>query len=147
MEKITSLDKLHQIYSSTGIERAAEIIEIRSPNDDNFWEVREQCRMKHTYTPVKIEGDDPLRFLHISTDDPAKVAYTKDADYGRKDIQTRTTLVKYCQEYGLDDPVVGRGVQVSSAGTESNIAYCARQLADALAQVAVLKEKMRVLLG
>lgn len=71
-------------------------------NQTNNWQAREQARMDDgTYTPLKIAGDDPARFLHWSTDEPNKVAYTKDAEKGALDIQTRTTLPEYCEKFGL----------------------------------------------
>lgn len=109
MEKITSKDKLLGAYSYSELTTARDSVGIlpSNINDENFWMVREQCRINDgTYTPIHIDGDDKMRFLHVSIDDPAKVSYTKDADKGRQDLQTRATLAAYCEKFGLEMPPV-----------------------------------------
>lgn len=108
MEKITSATALQDHYvGGATLHKAMHDAGISWGylNDSNFWQVREQCRINDgTYTPIHIDGDDSMRFLHISTDDPAKVSYTKDAEKGKQDIQTRTTLAAYCEKFGLEVP-------------------------------------------
>ena len=110
MEKIDSMVRLMDKYGRfrpDATSAGMDVVGI-SPgclNDGNFWKAREQCRINDgTYTPIFIDGDDKMRFLHVSVDDSAKVSYTKDADKGRQDIQTRTTLAAYCEKFGLDMP-------------------------------------------
>jgi len=94
MEKITSKEQFEAAALSAAF-----------LTDDNFWIAREAARVQsNQYTPIKLEGDDPLRFLHVSVDDLNKVAYTKDAESGRADIQTRTTMTAYCTKFGLTGP-------------------------------------------
>lgn len=63
------------------------------------WRTREQARLDvGHYQPASFEGR-PGHFLHQSTDDPAKVAYTKDDYRGEQDIQTRTTPEAYRERY------------------------------------------------
>lgn len=70
---------------------------------DNQWKTREQARMDNgTYDPVNLRGDNPDRFLHISLVDPCMVAYTMNDEKGMADIQTRTSLEKYCKKFGLE---------------------------------------------
>lgn len=70
---------------------------------EHNWKDREQNRMNNgIYEPVNLVGDDPNRFLHISLVDPCKVAYTANDEKGIADIQTRTTLEKYCKKFGLE---------------------------------------------
>lgn len=105
MEKITGRDGLHSVFTAMAIGTAAQQLGMSYPHEENFWQVREQCRINDgTYTPIHIDGDDKMRFLHVSVDDPDKVSYTKDADKGKQDIQTRTTLAAYCEKFGLVMP-------------------------------------------
>jgi len=170
MEKITSVEQLLDEYGDASLNAAKASLGITHLMivDSNLWMIREQCRINSgEYTPIKVEGDDLTHFLHVSADDPGKVAYTKDADKGRADIQTRTTLAKYCEKFELDistastpqptpaqqEPVVNRVVRELQeegeprAGDESNIVYCMHQLENALSRVAELKNHLRSLLG
>lgn len=73
--------------------------------ENNFWMIREQARSHlPNYKSISLFGDDPMRFLHVSTNDPNRVAYTKNAEKGKQDIQTVTTLEAYCDKFGLDFP-------------------------------------------
>lgn len=108
MEKITSVSGLQAKYGYThedppGVAMRYLSISRGGLNSDNFWQVREQCRINDgTYTPIRIDGDLKTRFLHVSIDYPAKVSYTKDSYKGKQDIQTRTTLAAYCEKFGLE---------------------------------------------
>lgn len=99
MEKITTKAQFNFTYS--------EWIQLKALSaafltKDNVWIARETARIvSGDYTPLGIEGDDPLHFLHVSLDDSDKVSYTKDAEHGRADIQTRTTMPRYCEKFGL----------------------------------------------
>lgn len=120
MEKITSRGELHSVYAAIPFGTASSQLGMTYPNEENFWQVREQCRINDgTYTPIHVEGDDKMRFLHVSVDNPAKVSYTKDADKGRQDIQTRTTLAAYCDEFGLDITTANTPDAVIRAETEN----------------------------
>jgi len=100
MEKITTKEQFVETYTEAA---QAEVLRVAFLNDDDFWIAREHARiLSEEYNPVRIEGDDPLRFLHVSVDNPDMVAYTKDAEHGRADIQTRTTMPKYCEKFGLE---------------------------------------------
>lgn len=110
MEKITNADQLNHVYGDGQTSQTARAmrdvgVAYGYLNNENFWQIREQCRINDgTYTPIHIDGDLKTRFLHVSVDDPAKVSYTKDADKGKQDIQTRTTLAAYCEKFGLEMP-------------------------------------------
>jgi len=102
MARITTKEQFRNGFTH---EVCADATGIAFMTDDNFWIARETARMQsHQYTTLKVDGDDPLRFLHVSLDDSEKVAYTKDAEHGRADIQTRTTMTKYCKKFGLAMP-------------------------------------------
>lgn len=102
MSKITTPETLYTMYLAKSINTA----DVQCGGSAPFWQVREQCRMNSgEYDPVHISGDDPLRFLHVSQDDPNKVAYTKNAEKGAQDIQTRTTLSAYKAKFGLNNSV------------------------------------------
>ena len=167
MAKITTVEQVKAMRYSF----AASVQFGSDVTEENFWKIREQCRtMSGEYTPIKVEGDDPMRFLHVSTDDENKVAYTKDADKGRADVQTRTMLKAYCAKFGLQEPVVDRVVrelqdeeigvplmecmraeailqEAPGVGNDSHIVYCMHQLENALGRVAELKAHLRKLLG
>lgn len=106
MSKITTFEQLDAAYTDSVIRAAnAHITAVNGNNIVPIWQTREQCRIiDGEYTAMNIPGDDPLRFLHQSNDDPDKVAYTKDADHGIADVQTRTTMAAYCEKYGLVNP-------------------------------------------
>lgn len=103
MEKITSKEGFQAVFAQ---ETQLNALSAAFLTDDSFWIARETARF-HTnqYTPVNLEGDDPLRFLHVSVDDPSKVAYTASAENGRADIQTRTTIPRYCAKFRLESGV------------------------------------------
>jgi hypothetical protein len=42
------------------------------------------------------------QFLHVSREDATKVAYTPDAEKGRRDIQVRTTIGRYAKKFNPD---------------------------------------------
>lgn len=79
-------------------------------DDDNFHQIRDFLRLNwagadgvllddgHQWVPV--DGGQAGHFLHVSTDDADKVAYTKDDDKGQDDTQTRTTASAYYSKYG-----------------------------------------------
>lgn len=100
MSKITTVAELKKWYSDLDIaERSVMGMPV---TDENVWLIREQCRMHRFYTPIRITGDNALRFLHVSREDPSKVAYTANDEKGRADIQTRTTLKKYTHKFDLN---------------------------------------------
>lgn len=114
--------------------------------DDNFWMAREKARMlSGEYTVITINGDHKERFLHVSADDLGKVAYTKDADNGRADTQTRTTLAAYCEKYGLQEPAV---IPAVTANYEAgSITDCMEEMDGAIGRVRNLMARLRSLLG
>lgn len=117
MEKITTAEALVETYTSDARTRACTKLGFLNYTDENFWAVREQCRMlSGEYNAIFIPNDDLDRFLHVSTDNPDMVAYTKDVDKGRADIQTRTTLAAYCTKFGLQEP----GVATADTPTTNN---------------------------
>lgn len=94
------------------------------------WKSREQGRMDNgIYEPVNLAGDDPDRFLHVSLLNPDMVAYTKNAEKGQADIQTKTTLEKYIRKFGL------------SCGRESRDALDETELKEEL------KEALTIIIG
>lgn len=103
MSRITTMAELKKWYSDSDIaERNVLGVQL---SEDTVWILREQCRTHKFYTPIHLEGDSPLRFLHVSRDDPSMVAYTANDEKGLADIQTKTTFDKYCHKFGLDAPV------------------------------------------
>jgi hypothetical protein len=58
---------------------------------------------KYRATPltpyVKDWREILLEFPHVSTEDPTKIAYTRDDNSGERDIQTRTSLGKYIKRH------------------------------------------------
>ncbi|MGB8348308.1 MAG: hypothetical protein WCD86_25725 [Ktedonobacteraceae bacterium] len=153
MQKLNNYAEVSNRFGLHACLAADKVTGLAGNNDTNFWATREQCRITNgEYSPITIEGDDPLRFLHVSADDPNKVAYTKDADKGRADIQTRTTLSAYCEKFGLQEPViacVARELQedVVTTSAESDILRCMHQLENAIGRVDELKAHLRALLG
>lgn len=100
MGKITTIS---QFYCAFTLATQSAALRAELLTEDNLWMVREHARtVSGQYVPIRFEGDDPLRFLHASIDDPTKVAYTKDAEHGRADVQTRTTIPRYCAKFGLN---------------------------------------------
>ena len=114
--KINSRAALEAALASTvrtspfvDILRTAEAL-YGSLDDNNFYLVRDFLRLNWTgangvlldegnaWTPV--DGGRKDHFLHVSTDNADKVAYTKDEDRGRDDVQTRTTASLYFDKYG-----------------------------------------------
>lgn len=79
-------------------------------SDDNYYLVRDFLRLNWSGAPgvllddghawVPVDGGNAYHFLHVSTDDANKVAYTKDEGRGRDDVQTRTTAAAYYEKYG-----------------------------------------------
>lgn len=68
------------------------------------WRDREQTRCNDgTYTRVPWYQSAPAsclhHFCHVSTDQPGKVAFTKNAEYGFLDRQTRMTPGRYLETY------------------------------------------------
>jgi hypothetical protein len=80
------------------------------PSDNNFYLFRDFLRLNWSGASgvlledgtswVPVDGGNARHFLHVSTDDSNKVAYTKDEDRGRDDVQTRTTAAAYFEKYG-----------------------------------------------
>lgn len=118
MSKITSIDALRACFTVDQTARAIDkLVAHQGPlTDKPVWMVREQCRMDSgEYTAITLHGDDPLHFLHVSTDDSTMVAYTKNAEKGAADVQTRTTLQAYKDKFGLSDSATPAAVPQSLA--------------------------------
>lgn len=144
MEKITTREQFSSMnYGS----RALDTLNMQASTDDNFWMAREQARiLSGEYRLVAVEGDDKLRFLHASIDDPDMVAYTKDADKGRADIQTRTTLAAYCEKFGLHAQEVQPPVQ-NCITTQEQIQERLREMDNTVGRLKDLMTHLRTLLG
>ena len=78
-------------------------------SDSNFYLVRDFLRLNWSGADgvlldgpawTAVDGGNMNHFLHVSSDDSNKVAYTKDEDRGRDDVQTRTTADVYFGKYG-----------------------------------------------
>lgn len=71
------------------------------PSDD--WKDREAQRFEDgTYTKVLPSLQEyciPDHFVHVSKDDPEKIAYTQNPFKGSKGIQTRSTIIGYLEKY------------------------------------------------
>jgi hypothetical protein len=75
--------------------------------DPGAWMEREARRMVDgTYKPLPISDalmdklHVPTHFVHLSSLNPSMVAYTKDANMGAKDRQTRVTIETYLARFG-----------------------------------------------
>lgn len=119
-DKIDSLEKLEAYFESTrpeGREGPAlnskavkNLTEELGPLDaENFWVWREYVRdekrtsgSQHTGYNKMVDLDgwefNRLHYLHVSREDKTKVAYTENADKGRRDIQLRTTIGRYIKK-------------------------------------------------
>lgn len=86
-----------------------------APNADNFWAWRELLRtydlpalkdIFKCYAPP-VFGDEPwvnkLHFVHVCQDDNSMVAFTPDAEKGRRDVRIKMTVGKYLTKYHMDD--------------------------------------------
>lgn len=97
--------KAARLTEETGIKhQPRKIIE------DNKWEARERARLlDETYKPLPISITDigllyrryPTHFLHMS-DQPPMIAFTKDAQMGVADRQTRMFIRQYFERYFPD---------------------------------------------
>lgn len=108
MSKITTQEQLMDAFPSDVTEEARVNLQCQGVYgyEPFGWHVREQCRMDTgIYKQIKIDGDDVTRFLHVSVNDPTKVAYTNDEHDGERDVQRTTTLPQYCEKFGLAAPV------------------------------------------
>ena len=104
MQKITSVSNLQSAYSYDLIKGAMARLDFTALFEDNAWMVREQIRMTDgTYTPANFVGDDKFRFAHLAADG-VRIAYTKNVDKGRDDLQTVVSLDQYCGRFGLVAP-------------------------------------------
>ena len=67
---------------------------------ENFWMAREKIRAYlGEYTPVCINVNFPFEhFVHVSNDNPSMVAYTANAEHGRRDRQTRLSFGRYLKK-------------------------------------------------
>jgi len=74
--------------------------------DETFWYWREHIRMNLPDIYKKVTLTDlpevSEHFLHVSREDATKVAYTPDAEKGRRDIQVRTTIGRYAKKFNPD---------------------------------------------
>ena len=142
MEKITSQDQFCIMKYGA---QALDNLGLWGSTPENFWMAREEARMlAGEYTAISIVGDSRDRFLHGSTDKPDMVAYTKDAENGRADIQTRTTLAAYCAKFGLQEPVDQTDSQDAPAtaqtsdSVQNTIKHCLQQLEHLKASISTL---------
>src|SRR4051812_29879093 len=78
--------------------------------DENEWRYRESGRQYARKMPVWINetwfrndfrdnGATRYHYLHVSANDPKLLAYTADADKGRRNIQTPIKPGKYLAKY------------------------------------------------
>ena len=147
MDKITNAEQVRNMSHSA---MAMSQLDIADITDENFWKVRELARfLSDQCKPVFLAGDEKIRFLHVSIDDPDKVAYTKDADKGRQDIQTRTTLEAYKAKFGLSDDAqeeISEGRVSSDAQDEFMIRELITEYFDCLDRMEELKSQLRGLI-
>lgn len=118
MSKITTVADLKKWYLDADITKR-NIMGL-PVTEENVWLIREQCRMHDFYTRIKIDGDNPLRFLHASREDVTKVAYTVNDEKGQADIQTKTTIEKYMCKFGLGMNKAQKIVAENYCGGELN---------------------------
>jgi hypothetical protein len=76
---------------------------MRVAAEDNAWKRREQGRFDYgPYVPVVWHRESWAindHFAHISADDDSKIAFTRDGEHGRDDIQTRMNPGRYLTRY------------------------------------------------
>lgn len=84
------------------------------PNAENFWIWRELIRSSSNSaikasikTNISTVFNDepwlrPEHFIHVSTDDNTKIAYTPNAEKGLRDIQVKMAIGRYLQKYYSD---------------------------------------------
>lgn len=118
-----------------------------SISTSNFWKHRDFLRLNwsgapgvllnddHVWTPVA--GGNRDHFLHMSTDVPPKVAFTKNADKGSQDLQTRCDAAAYFAKYGnaganRDVYVVSTPLAATVARADAIIDSCQGCTADAI---------------
>jgi hypothetical protein len=74
--------------------------------EDHSWKTRELSRFTNgVYTEVPWFRESWAivnHFAHISADDDSKVAFTRDGEHGRNDIQTRMNPGRYLTRYHSD---------------------------------------------
>ena len=122
MTTITTTQQLDAYYNRDELAIARATLRERSGVEPYFWMVREQIRMfDGTYEAVSVPNDDPMRFLHKSTSGDGRVAYTKNADKGARDIQTVTTLEAYCRKFGLTMPSAVEPVPASAPAPTADV--------------------------
>ncbi len=95
---------------------------IQKMTGDPNWREREQQRCSDgTYTipyfamSTAYYGSEynGLHYLHISQDDPMRVAYTPNDEYGRHDRQVRVRLERYLDRFFPDLPTVLRNEEIA----------------------------------
>ena len=133
--KITSVEKLYEVYSLDWINHALEHERVLDaeyfrqvmnvlrdvhgmPNPENFWRWREVLRLytnEYSQIPTKIYSPWVSRFIdtfeHVSLINNLQIAYTPDEDYGKRDIQVSIKFGKFLRARYTPDQMSDKEVR------------------------------------
>lgn len=117
MQKIVSYEELQATYSSDQIKGATGCLVRKGLSTAGgfiqTWMLREQLRLSlGEYKPVSIPGIPADHFVHVASNG-IDLAYTKNAEKGASDIQTRVSIETFCDRFDIDESDVVFGVVVA----------------------------------
>lgn len=111
-------------WFGSGTQTAIQTALLEDGFTESYWIFREAVRLvSREYAkiefPQSTEADrslaiqlakNPMHFLHLSKDQPMYVAYTPDANYGKRDRHVKTTVGRYLKKFSpqLSDSDVRR---------------------------------------